>query len=698
MKVANAARLAVAAIFVHIVGFVVEFGNQSLCRRHHDVAGRPFLQLGIFPFQRRDADHVLALDRSEQFDGRLAVTDACAQWVFDLAASIFGAYDSREGSDTEGRRLITEWFVLVPKKNSKSTVAAAIMLTALIRNWRESAEFTILAPTLEVANNSFAPARDMVRKDEALEDLMQVQTHVKTITSRQNNGTLKVSAADSNTVSGKKLVGTLIEELWLFGKQANAENMLREATGGLASRPEAFVIYITTQSDDPPAGVFLQKLQYARDVRDGVIIDKQFVPIIYEYPDDIIKSKQDRNPVNFGMVNPNINYSVDRDFLEREMRKAEVEGEHSVRGFLAKHLNVEIGLMLRSNRWAGANHWEAQALPALSLEELIERCEVIDLGIDGGGLDDLLGLAAVGRCKTTRQWFAWTHAWSSAKNLVYLQWCRWLPQFAAANSLICESWGTAAAGTVQVQDPASITGNPTATMYNADLVHPKNPATYCLAKRMAAVYNTIYPTGGSTGGRMVTDGGLLSNPTMLGSGGTPSAGTGTIAAGPIANGLGVTITAGTPVVTPYQTARTVAADGDLGGNWQGFSMAATAAGDQFTVAFPALHTLVNNGDVVDFKVLARLAVGGNLVKEFYFFCNSQTGITGNNLVTDMQLATGQMGPYPENFSALMGADIPVRGPLSVHGAPQAFQPTIRITANAAGTMALEIACASADKL
>ncbi|MGK5049519.1 terminase large subunit [Janthinobacterium sp. GB4P2] len=375
-------------------------------------SGRSIIPPPIFPEEAAAGLAVLRELRIVDAPGSPMIGDACAQWVFDLAASIFGAYDSREGSETEGRRLITEWFVLVPKKNSKSTVAAAIMLTALIRNWRESAEFTILAPTLEVANNSFAPARDMVRKDEALEDLMQVQTHVKTITSRQNNGTLKVSAADSNTVSGKKSVGTLIEELWLFGKQANAENMLREATGGLASRPEGFVIYITTQSDDPPAGVFLQKLQYARDVRDGVIIDKQFVPIIYEYPDDIIKSGQDRNPTNFGMVNPNINYSVDRDFLEREMRKAEVEGEHSVRGFLAKHLNVEIGLMLRSNRWAGANHWEAQALPALSLEELIERCEVIDLGIDGGGLDDLLGFAAVGRCKTTRQWFAWTHAWA----------------------------------------------------------------------------------------------------------------------------------------------------------------------------------------------------------------------------------------------------------------------------------------------
>jgi hypothetical protein len=288
--------------------------------------------------------------------------------------------------------------------------------------------------------------------------------------------------------------------------------------------------------------------------------------------------------------------------------------------------------------------------------------------------------------------------WSSGKNLVFLQWCRWLPQFAAANNLICESWGASAAGAVQVQDPTSATGNPTATMYNADLVHPKNPATYCIAKRMAAIYNTIYPTGGIVGAKMVTDGGLLTNPTFTGSGGTSTNGTGTVAAGPVATGLAVTVTAGTATVTPYQTARTVAADGDIAGNWQGFSMVAVAAGDQFTVAFPALHTLISNGDVVRFLCLARLSVGGNMVKEFYFFCNSQTATTGNNLVTDMQLATGQMGPYPENFAVVAGADIPVRGPIAIHGAPSAFLPTFRITANAAGTMALELACASAEKL
>lgn len=333
--------------------------------------------------------------------------EACAQWVFDLVASIFGAYDP-----DSGRRLITEWFICLPKKNSKSTIAAGIMMTAVILNWRQSAEFAILAPTIEVAQNSFAPSRDMVKHDDELDDLLQVQTHIKTISHRQTGATLKVVAADSNTVGGKKSVGTLVDELWLFGKQANAENMLREAIGGLASRPEGFVIYLTTQSDDPPAGVFRQKLQYARDVRDGKIDDPRFVPVIFEHPDDMVASKDHLLAENLAMVNPNLGYSVDDEFLQREYQKAKTGGEESFRGFMAKHGNVEIGLALRADRWAGADFWEQQGRNDITLDSLIQRSEVVAVGIDGGGLDDLLGLSVIGREESTGEWLTWCHAWA----------------------------------------------------------------------------------------------------------------------------------------------------------------------------------------------------------------------------------------------------------------------------------------------
>ncbi|HQR77149.1 MAG TPA: terminase large subunit, partial [Burkholderiaceae bacterium] len=372
-------------------------------------SGQSIIPPPIFPGPAEQALAVFRALRIVDAPGSPTFGECCAPWVFDLVASIFGAYE-----EESGRRLITEWFVLIPKKNSKSTIAAGIMMTALILNWRASAEFSIIAPTVEIANNSFAPARDMCseRTDEELAALIHAQTHVKTLTHRVSGANCKVLAADSNTVGGKKGVGTLIDELWLFGKMPNAENMLREATGGLASRPEGFTVYLTTQSDDPPAGVFAQKLKYARDVRDGKVDDKRFVPIIYEFPEAMVTAGEHRKPENFALVNPNLGYSVDREFLDREFKKAENDGEESMRGFLAKHLNVEIGLALRSDRWAGADFWESQGSKSLTLDSLLERSEVVVVGIDGGGLDDLLGLAIIGRERETGRWLLWTHAWA----------------------------------------------------------------------------------------------------------------------------------------------------------------------------------------------------------------------------------------------------------------------------------------------
>lgn len=341
-------------------------------------------------------------------------------WVFEFVSVIFGAYDP-----AAKKRLIKEFFLLISKKNTKSTLAAGIMLTALILNERQSCELVIVAPTKEVANNSFDPMRDMIRVDKELSALFNVSAHTKTITHRATQATLKVIVAESDSLAGVKATYVLIDELWVFGKRAGASSMLQEAKGGLASRPEGFVIYLSTMSDEPPAGVFKEKLDYARGVRDGTIPDARFLPVLYEFPQSYIESGDYIKPENWYITNPNLGASVDMEYLLDTINRAkESHDKSTLQTALAKHLNVEIGISLRANRWAGAEFWE-QAGQHFTLDELIEKSEVITMGGDGGGLDDLLGCAVVGRLPTpkyiytddnnirheVKQWWVWVRAW-----------------------------------------------------------------------------------------------------------------------------------------------------------------------------------------------------------------------------------------------------------------------------------------------
>lgn len=371
------------------------------------VAGRGLIPFQpLFPDEAEYALGVFKALRVPDLPGKPTFGEVCADWVFDFVAAIFGANDPETG-----HQLISEFFLSISKKNSKSTLAAGIMLTALIIGIREEEELLILAPTIEVAGNSFKPAAAMVRADDELGDLLHVQDHVRTITHRVSKSSLKVVAADTDTVSGKKSGRVLIDELWVFGKRPNADAMLREATGGLVSRPEGFVIYLTTQSDAPPAGAFKDKLDYARDVRDGRIDDKRFLPVLYEFPQALIDAEAYLDPANFYMTNPNMGRSVSQEWLEREMGKEMAKDASTRATFLAKHLNVEIGMNLRANRWPGADFWSSRADKTLTYETLMDRSEVVVIGVDGGGLDDLFGVCIMGRDRETKDWLAVGRAW-----------------------------------------------------------------------------------------------------------------------------------------------------------------------------------------------------------------------------------------------------------------------------------------------
>lgn len=344
--------------------------------------------------------------RLVEVPGQPTMGQACEQWVFDLVAVIFGSYD-RETK----RRVIREFLLLIAKKNTKSSIAAAVMLTALILHDRHAAEFLILAPTKDVADNSFLPAYRMVKADKALLKVYKPSESTRVITNLLDGASLEVKSADAEVVGGQKAQSIFVDELWLFGKKAAAKNILSEATGSLASQPDGFVVYASTQSDEPPAGVFKDKLDYHRDVRDGKITDRTTLPLIYEFPEEMQRSDAWRDSRTWYIPNPNLGRSVDMDFLTGQMLKAERAGSDAVKLFAAKHLNIEVGIGLRDNRWAGAEFWERGADTDLTFEEIIRRSEAIVFGIDGGGLDDLFGFVMLGRCRETKRWLLWAHAW-----------------------------------------------------------------------------------------------------------------------------------------------------------------------------------------------------------------------------------------------------------------------------------------------
>ena len=341
--------------------------------------------------------------------GRPMLRDAGGDWQRDQVAALFGSLNR------QGRRMVRKVLCEVPKKNSKTTGAAAIGVTALLMDEAPRQPYFLFGPTQEIAQLSFNQAEGMILCDPVLRQRFHIKAHLKTIVDRVTESTLKVQTFDERVSTGGIPAGAIVDEVHILGKVHYASRVLGQIWGGMITRPSAFLYMITTQSDEPPAGVFREELMLARGIRDGRVTGEAAttLPILYEFPEEF-QTDPERpwmDPACWHMVLPNLGRSVQIDLLRPQFYEAKEKGEAELIRWASQHLNIEIGLGLHARRWRGADWWQAAAEPDLDLDALLERSEVVVCGIDGGGLDDLFGVAVIGRDRETGDWLSWARAW-----------------------------------------------------------------------------------------------------------------------------------------------------------------------------------------------------------------------------------------------------------------------------------------------
>jgi phage terminase large subunit-like protein len=342
--------------------------------------------------------------------GMPQMRDACGPWFRDIVRVAFGSWFPQQK-----RRYIRDILAMLPKGQSKTTYSAGLLLTAMLMNRRPRAQGLFVAPTQAIADTAYDKATGMVEASPELKRWFRTRDHVKTIVDLRNNSELRVKTFDVSILAGTILFIVLLDELHLLGRNPHTPKVLRQIRGGLEKTPEGLLVITTTQSDDIPSGAFKDELQNARRIRDGHFrgkVSRPLLPVLYEFPEAIGKHRERwGDPANWQMVMPNLGRSVQLDSLVADWQTEQTKNDQAIRIWASQHLNIEMGLGMKTDGWPGAEFWPAAVDETLTLESLIARSETIVIGVDGGGLDDLFGLSVLGREKDTKRWLSWSHAW-----------------------------------------------------------------------------------------------------------------------------------------------------------------------------------------------------------------------------------------------------------------------------------------------
>ena len=267
-------------------------------------------------------------------------------WQEVLLREIFGWVDD------QGYRQYRTAYVEVPKKNGKTELAAAIVLKLLVADDELGAEVYSGAADREQATLIFNAAEQMVIQNRVLKKRLKLKPSVKRIVDHKTGSFYQALSTEAYTKHGLNIHGVVIDELHAI-KDREFVDVLTQGASDARTQPLKWII--TTAGVAHKDSIGWEYHQYAEKVRDGIIEDERFLPLIFGA--DMNANWEDEEV--WKIVNPSLGQIFDIEKMREAFREAKAKPplENVFRRLRLNQWTSQI------SRWLQLHIWDACSAP-----------------------------------------------------------------------------------------------------------------------------------------------------------------------------------------------------------------------------------------------------------------------------------------------------------------------------------------------
>jgi phage terminase large subunit-like protein len=251
------------------------------------------------------------------------------RWQKAIIANLFGWY--RWDFLNRPVRRYRKCFIYIPRKDGKTPLAAAIHNAVFFCDPEAGQINNLAASSRDQASKLFRHINGMINNEPEMEKRCKTYASTRCIT-KDDNSVTKVIPADEAVAHGDNQHLGVVDEMHTQPNRKLVDAMTTAMAS--ANRTQPLMLFITTADYDRPS-ICNEEYNYACKVRDGIIEDAAYLPIIYE------ASIEDdwTHPNVWKKANPNLGVSVSEDYLRQECKRAK-ENPAFENTFKRLHLNI----------------------------------------------------------------------------------------------------------------------------------------------------------------------------------------------------------------------------------------------------------------------------------------------------------------------------------------------------------------------